>query len=456
MWDTDAREKLRGNFQSLGVRPEKYQAQDVTLSTGATHGLRPAFPVRSHEQLDVNRQIAQRPGGIIQRPSFSQPAYFEPDRPIPSVERDLHTPGIHQQYTGVPKQAAERWQLQDRYLEPRIVELDDGPASPAYKRRRIADDVRLPSEVTYSPRRMELVPIASQLHRVPNNGSFGASSNGDAQQRPLTTQERRVPGAFPETGSEYQQRAIAPSVQSQSRFINEVSVPHLSHVHRSGRDYSSEVHESSGSLRPVFGHPTAAYAEESRSNGGLRGPLEPLTNRFQEEPTRLKPSRQVDRNAKPFPYGKPATGHACEVREDEQPFVGRVHNLTSRPPLQDRDRGSNLVAYTQPSKLDCPMAARGSFCNRLRENGFIRKDHLDEHMRLVHRMGVYPVGMEILRTSSALRAPLRDHQASENSHVRPARRPLERADTWQKSVNRRADQEQEIVYISSSPLAEER
>ncbi len=77
-------------------------------------------------------------------------------------------------------------------------------------------------------------------------------------------------------------------------------------------------------------------------------------------------------------------------------------------------------------------------------------------MRLVHRMGVYPEGMETLRTSSALRAPLRDHHASDNSQVRPAGRLLERADTWQKNVNRKADQEQEVFYISSSPLAEER
>lgn len=36
-------------------------------------------------------------------------------------------------------------------------------------------------------------------------------------------------------------------------------------------------------------------------------------------------------------------------------------------------------------KLDCPQGAReGSFCKRVGEKGFTRKDHRDEHLRKVH------------------------------------------------------------------------
>lgn len=453
MWDTNPGKKPREPFESLRARPGKYQTQETTLSTGAAFGLRPIHRVHStHEQVGGDRQIPQRPGGTFQRPSISQNTYYGPDRPIPSVERDLYTPETHQQYTGDVKKAAEQRQFQDRYLGPRIVELDDDPASPAHKRQRIADDVISQSKVTYSPRRMELVPIASRVHHVPNRGPSG----GDVQQRSwLTSQEHRVPGAFPETHSEYQQHAISP-IQSQPRFANQAPASHVSHVFHSGRVFPSEVHEPSRSLRPLFAHPNAVYTEESRFDDGSGGSSQPFKHRFQQEPIRLKPPHPVDQNAKPFAFGKPATDHTYGDRRDERPLVSRVHNLTSHPPLQARESGCNVAPYAQSSKLDCPMAAQGSFCNRLRENGFTRKDHLDEHMRIVHRMVVYPDGMEEVRTSSTLRAPPRDYTASESSYIRPGERLLELPDTWQRSGNRRADQEQEVVYISSSPLVEDR
>ncbi|KAL8927729.1 MAG: hypothetical protein Q9208_002144, partial [Pyrenodesmia sp. 3 TL-2023] len=266
----------RENFESLQARPEKYQTQDTTLTSGATFGLRPTYQVhRTRQHVDGDRQIPQHPGGIIQRPSFSQSTYYEPDKPIPSVERDLYPPETQQQYTRVLGKAAEQRQLQDRYLGPRIVELDDDPASPVHKRRRISDEVIPPSKVMYSPRRMELVPIARRVHHIPNHGPSGGSDNGDVPQRSgLASQEHHVPGAFPYTRSEYRQHA-PPPIQSQPRFTNPVPASHMSHMFHSGH---------------------------SRLDDGSGRSLRPLKHRFPQEPTRLEPPHPVVRNAKQFAY----------------------------------------------------------------------------------------------------------------------------------------------------------
>ena len=50
--------------------------------------------------------------------------------------------------------------------------------------------------------------------------------------------------------------------------------------------------------------------------------------------------------------------------------------------LTDLKRHSKAVHC--PELLDCPHAHR-SFCGRTGHNGFLRKDHLNEHLREVHR-----------------------------------------------------------------------
>ncbi|KAL8717536.1 MAG: hypothetical protein Q9225_005229 [Loekoesia sp. 1 TL-2023] len=50
----------------------------------------------------------------------------------------------------------------------------------------------------------------------------------------------------------------------------------------------------------------------------------------------------------------------------------------------DLDR--HMKTHFPPSvdKLDCPKGAQGSFCKRVGDKGFTRKDHLEEHLRKVH------------------------------------------------------------------------
>ncbi|KAL8790691.1 MAG: hypothetical protein Q9213_000539 [Squamulea squamosa] len=52
----------------------------------------------------------------------------------------------------------------------------------------------------------------------------------------------------------------------------------------------------------------------------------------------------------------------------------------------DLDRHMKSHFPDSAGKLDCPYGAKGSFCGRVGEKGFTRKDHRDEHLRKVHKV----------------------------------------------------------------------
>ncbi|KAI4217831.1 MAG: hypothetical protein LQ349_008996, partial [Xanthoria aureola] len=55
----------------------------------------------------------------------------------------------------------------------------------------------------------------------------------------------------------------------------------------------------------------------------------------------------------------------------------------------DLDRHIKIHFPSLTTKLDCPQGAKvGSFCKRVGERGFTRKDHLHEHLRTVHFVNV--------------------------------------------------------------------
>ncbi|KAL8928034.1 MAG: hypothetical protein Q9172_001089 [Xanthocarpia lactea] len=67
------------------------------------------------------------------------------------------------------------------------------------------------------------------------------------------------------------------------------------------------------------------------------------------------------------------------------PFVCLSPGCTSafaRP--YDLDR--HMKVHFPAARFDCPQGANGSFCKRTGENGFQRKEHLNEHLRKVHMM----------------------------------------------------------------------
>ncbi|KAL9047474.1 MAG: hypothetical protein Q9206_006751, partial [Seirophora lacunosa] len=136
--------------------------------------------------------------------------------------------------------------------------------------------------------------------------------------------------------------------------------------------------------------------------------------------------------------------------------MAKTQKLTSRPPVQDKQHSSNVLSHPLSSKLDCPFAIQGSFCDRLRQNGFSTPDHLNEHLRKVHLWDMQKTrGLDDVRASDLSHNPLGSHVASQNSYVHAERMHTDPRAGWRTDTYPKTNREQEAIYVSSSPLVEE-
>ena len=105
--------------------------------------------------------------------------------------------------------------------------------------------------------------------------------------------------------------------------------------------------------------------------------------------------RHVDRSTQP----------ARSMISRSTPYV--CHHPGCDTPCTRRSDLRRHMKYHRPNtKHDCPYGAKvGSFCKRVGENGFIRKDHLLEHLRRVH-------DVDVPESSRGMRASLNDNQLS--------------------------------------------
>lgn len=90
-----------------------------------------------------------------------------------------------------------------------------------------------------------------------------------------------------------------------------------------------------------------------------------------DTPLKLQPASKIantrKRHVKPTPY-------ICVFPSCDRQFA-RSYDLDRH--MQTHFPGANI-------KYDCPQAKAGSFCRRVGDKGFTRKDHLIEHLRKVH------------------------------------------------------------------------
>lgn len=54
----------------------------------------------------------------------------------------------------------------------------------------------------------------------------------------------------------------------------------------------------------------------------------------------------------------------------------------------DLDRHMKTHYPDNSKRFDCPEAAKGSWCGRIKDRGFTRQDHLREHVRKVHGLDI--------------------------------------------------------------------
>lgn len=490
---TDAQRKPWKSFESSRLRSEQLDLQDSPSYPAIHYTPRPIHEMHgTKETVGRDYSIPQRQAARTQGFSIHQPVYFEPETLIPSVESDPHIPKRQEQHLGSNGPVATQRQLHGHFSGPRIVGPDDDPTSPVHKRRRVVGDGFPSPKVMYSthgdhnhsvlvPRNQSIygihptseqsrnalppseaswygqqtqhtmgsAPVAGRVHRVPNDGPM----RGDGQNRTgLMAQENRVPGMFPGMRSEYQQRVPSPSMQS-SRFEGFVPPGQVSHRFPSGSNPAIEMHESSRSPRPVYSGSAALYAEKHLPNVERVRFIQPVERGWQEMSSRLKPSHPVDHNHGAYTYDRPEMDRTHGREIDSILSKAEAPSPLSHPPSQHREHGSNVVSFPRLSKLDCPMAVRGSFCNRVGQNGFTREDHCREHLRLVHRYDTGQAGeMDQGRIIGPPQVQNGGQFASQYSDTSAEERHKERPPDWQRNGHHRSAQEREVVYITSSPL----
>ncbi|KAL8645066.1 MAG: hypothetical protein Q9210_006917 [Variospora velana] len=496
---TDGMNDPRENVEGSWIRLEHSKIPKSPIYHGITQMSRPACHANStNHMLGNNRPPLYRPSEATERSSsFAGPAYLESEKLIPSVESDSYTSMTPKEYLTKNRPAASQEQFQDHIIGPRVVEIDDDPLSPAHKRRRVADDRLSSSKVMYSTvsnqnpstlasmgpsingnypnprhngydisssqvrwdgqgtlRTRELVPTAGRGNHVPNVGPMGG--NIQRGTRPVTP-EHRMPGAFPEGRLEYQQPLASHQVQSHSGFPEGFPARQVPDSSRSRTQPVFEMHESSRPLRPVHTHSVASYTEKPYTHVLSRQIPEPAEHGPQGSASRPKPAYTTYQYRRMNTYGRPTAAPAFENPINMQTSMARAQNLTSHPHLQERQHFSNVVSHPLSLKLDCPMAVQGSFCNRLKENGFNRRDHLVEHLRKVHLWDVQQTRkLDEVRTNDLSQNQPGGHVASRTSYVHTEGMHANPQAKWQADAYPKPKREQEVVYISSSPLVEER
>ncbi|KAI4245821.1 MAG: hypothetical protein L6R40_002349 [Gallowayella cf. fulva] len=130
----------------------------------------------------------------------------------------------------------------------------------------------------------------------------------------------------------------------------------------------TETYSYSQQYSQQYDHLTPGYGNHPQSVATSLQPVSPTHTSDQH----LKSSSSSSSSSS-SPSSK-ATPYLCLHRGCTRQFA-RTYDL---------DRHVKTHFPDAVGKLDCPQGAKGSFCKRVGERGFTRKDHRDEHLRKVH------------------------------------------------------------------------
>lgn len=105
-----------------------------------THNHEPDHPgYVTHERFNGGQTPSRISNGFHEGPAVSQFVLPEAERLIPSVENESHVPRRQEPLHGRVAPGPSDRQFQNRFVGPRILELDDDPKTPTLKRRRVED-----------------------------------------------------------------------------------------------------------------------------------------------------------------------------------------------------------------------------------------------------------------------------------------------------------------------------
>ncbi|KAI4185197.1 MAG: hypothetical protein LQ346_005960 [Caloplaca aetnensis] len=107
---------------------------------------------------------------------------------------------------------------------------------------------------------------------------------------------------------------------------------------------------------------SSEYENSSHASNGSDGLSNSQASEYRNSPRR---------SSKPTPY-------ICLYPQCDQAFARSF----------DLNRHQQTHFPIPAIELDCPKGGEGGFCGRVGDRGFARQDHLDEHLRKVHLVGI--------------------------------------------------------------------
>lgn len=284
-----------------------------------------------------------------QRQTFPRTVHFDSDNVIPSVEDDLDVSSRQATHLRQRELDYSSRNLQDDFVGPRIVELEDDPTSPIVKRRRVEDNRSRPVKVMYhhpSDRPMpasRLGPIISQQdsdHPGPISGAMGNTAlhgvqYAQAESKPViqrpnvqqTTRYQPVGGFMQRQEDEFAHQRYAPSSfpslrpgpqlhehssllpdPSQNRLPQGLPARHKPDHSGSNAKSIFGLHEPSQTLRLQQTSSSARGVKELLSNEAPRVHDVQTKGMYQPLPVRPRPQHPNDNNGPPR-YDRPASDH---------------------------------------------------------------------------------------------------------------------------------------------------
>lgn len=473
-------------LEALRPRQGLNQLHGTPYDRTATYIPRHRYQVDGvNEVPSTERPAVQLLTGISQRPAIARSIHRESERLIPSIEND---PQAHVSQEPSPRgtqPSNSDGHFQDRFIGPRIIQLHDDATSPAQKRRRVEDAVAPSSKVTYKPirdqassapmfsgpgyyngrlfsearpsgllqqkrpqynqgasRPTESVPNIVRTHHIAGANPFDGVSHRVSRD---AAQEKHATYASAGMRYEDEQQLYSPALQPQSELSEGFPLDPNSRLNVFRFMPPSDTHEPGTLLPSQFTISSPPSHTDPPNYVGVRQCSQPRNRGFQAAPVRLKPLEPVGQPAKRHTYFKPAFDCAYEAPGRIPALATELPNHTLEPTRQSYEHYEGMLPFSPPRRTDCPEGARGSFCNRVGENGFTRMDHLDEHLRTVH-----------LLESRVLRPALERDASGHSSRIYANETYAERPRNLQRGSYHQRSRDQEVIYINSSPLVEER
>ncbi|KAL8784267.1 MAG: hypothetical protein Q9213_004089 [Squamulea squamosa] len=428
-----------GEYSQSGQQTNGTQA---ALSTVAYNHKPDHRVYLAHDRLNGEQRSPRTTLGLHKAPVVSRFILPEQERIIPSVENDPHA--FRRQKSSPERSIPGPSQVQDRFVEPRIIELDNSPRTPMSKRRRI-EEVNRSTKVSYQAVSKPQPPEPAPL------------SYGPLQRHCYSNPESAISGVSRSQPFRYDQDPprrveLVPIVRSPYNAVDDGPTKDFVHRHDGRIADVTQTLQPYPSSRPLYEPPTNSPLQQARDHPHEGLSAAPNSRSLTFNP---KPPSERDRLQQPRPSAYknlPATyitKHKPETAPTELvPLTNyKVQNMPGRlRPLHPNEEDILMYADGKPA-LDDPYWVQNGMQAFITEARGSAYPPAHANREIDHTM------MRSLQPP----VPLLPRDArSRGLHPNVGENFLNDPRQVETIGRRKDDPDHEIVYITSSPLGGER